>query len=574
MIFIKNYLIAKAVMYILGISCFYHDSAACLLKDGRIVAAAQEERFNRKKNCSDFPSYSIDYCLREAGITVKDISGIAFNEKPFLKFQRVITGHISSFPFSLKNFLRTMPHWLDQRLILPALVKKELGYEGETYFIRHHLAHAASSFFASGYDDACIVTADAVGEWESVTVSQGRGSDIEPGERLFYPDSPGIFYSALTTFLGFKADSDEGKVMALADYGTPSLIREFKELISLYPDGSFALNPYFISPNKGNRMYNKKRMEALLGAERQPQEDLERRHFDIASTLQAIMEDVVVGIVRRAHNKFGGSSLCLAGGVFLNCVANHKILKHTPFQNIFIQPAAGDSGGALGAALYVDSLLGEKRSGHRMRHAFWGPSFSNERIKREIFFNKLKSAEYDDDELAGIIAGKIWKGEVVALFKGRMEWGPRALGARSILASPSHPQMKDILNKKVKHREWFRPFGIAVLEEDCREYFDLGYSPFMLFADKVHSDKKNSIPSGLHINDTSRIQTVNRKDNPFLYKVIVRFKELSGIPAVINTSFNDRGEPIVCSPSDAIACFRNTDIDYLVMENNILEKTG
>jgi carbamoyltransferase len=560
-------------MYILGISCFYHDSSASLIKDGEILASAQEERFTREKNYPGFPRQAIDHCLKEGELTINDVSYIAFSEKPFLKFQRVISDYIETFPFSIKNFFRTMPHWLDQRLILPVLVKKELGYKGEVAFVKHHLAHAASSFLVSGFDESCIITADAVGEWESLTLGKGERGKIELQKGLYYPDSLGIFYSALTTFLGFEANNDEGKVMALGDYGSPSFLEEFKNIITVKEDGSFVLNKKIIDPARGNRMYRPGAMKEILGPARRSKEELEQRHFDIAATLQKITEDIVIKIAGYAHNNIGGENLCLAGGIFLNCVANRKIQKETPFKNVFIQPAAGDGGTSLGAALYVDHLLGERRNHQKMRHVYLGPEYSKQKIQRAVSFHTLDFEEYENDDiLAEFIADQIRKNNIIALFRGRMEWGPRALGARSILADPANPQMKEILNDRVKHREWFRPFGLSILEEDCSDFFDLEYSPFMLLADPVKPGKKDFIPAGVHVNNTSRIQTVNKEDNPFFYKIISCFKDISGIPAVINTSFNDKGEPIVCSPEDALKCFTNTEIDMLILENNVVKK--
>jgi carbamoyltransferase len=562
-------------MYILGISCFYHDSSASLIKDGKVLAAAGEERFTREKNYSGFPLQAINYCLKEGNITVNDVSYIAFSEKPFLKFQRVVYDYIDSFPFSIGNFFRTMPQWLDQRLIMPVMVKKELGYKGEVCFVKHHLAHAASSFFVSGFNESCIITADAVGEWESVVLSKGKENRIESLECLHYPDSLGILYSALTTFLGFKANSDEGKVMALGDYGSPSFLEEFKKIITTKDDGSFALNKKLIDPARGRRMYRRKEMEKILGSARKPSQELEQRHFDIAATLQKITEDTLIKIANYAHSGTGGKNLCLAGGIFLNCVANRKIQKKTPFKNIFIQPSAGDGGASLGAALYADSLKREGAKYGKMKHSYLGPAYSNKKALKILSYYGFKPEEYEDeDALAEFIARRIWDNNILALFRGRMEWGPRALGARSILANPANPEMKEILNKRVKHREWFRPFGLSILEDDCSDFFNIKHSPFMLFADSAKPDKKDLIPAGVHINGTSRIQTVNKEDNPFFYKIISHFKKISGVPAVINTSFNDKGEPIVCSPADAVECFINTEIDTLILENNVIRKAG
>jgi len=559
-------------MNILGISCHYHDSAAALVRDEKVVAAAQEERFNRKKNSSDFPINSINYCVQAGNISFNDIDYIGFYEKPYLKFQRVVLGHLKSFPFSINNFLREMPHWLDNRLIIPIILKKELGYEKEIFFIKHHLAHAASAFFVSPFKEAAIITSDGVGEWATTTIGKGKDNKIQISKELHYPDSLGLLYSAITTYLGFKANSGEGKVMALADYGKPVFLDKFKEIINIKSDGSFKINQKYFSFNKGSKMYSNKFIKTF-GNPRAPGEKIQERHFDIATSLQKIIENILITIAKDIHDKTKLNNLCLAGGTFLNCVANSKILEKTPFKKIFIQPAAGDSGGALGAALYVYNSLLKNPKKFIMKDAYLGPEFSESQIKKFLLNNNIEFKKLSDSELTKYTAKKIAQDKVIGWFQGRMEWGPRALGNRSILANPCNKNMKDILNKKVKHREWFRPYGVAILKEELTKFFDLNSeSPFMLLVGKVKNSKKDLIPSAIHVNGTSRIQTIHKEENGIFYKLINEFNEITNIPMIINTSFNDKDEPIVCTPNDAYSCFMKTKMDCLVLGNFFIEK--
>jgi len=561
-------------MNILGISCHYHDSAASLVIDGQVVAAAQEERFNREKNSSAFPYHAINYCLQAGDMTVYDLDYVAFYEKPFLKFQRVILNHIRSYPFSFKNFMEVIPHWLGERLIIPLILDKELGYEGKTLFIKHHLAHGASAFLPSPFEEAAIITSDGIGEWATMTIGSGRGPEVRIYHELHYPHSLGLLYSAITTYLGFEANRAEGKVMALADYGEPTYLDKFGEIVTARPDGSFMLDPRYFGFNKGSRMFSRKFVKTF-GEPRDPGAQMEQKHFDMAATLQRVVEDIVIAAARDLHNRTGAEDLCLAGGTFLNCVANSRVLKEAGYSRIFIQPAAGDSGGALGAALYAyHSLLGHPRA-YVMRDAYLGPEFSNDEIRKFLSANHVQFRELEQGELVRYAAKKIAEDQIVGWFQGRMEWGPRALGNRSILANPCSPGMKDFLNEEVKHREWFRPYGVNILLEETTDYFDLDHpSPFMLLVGNALEPQKARIPSALHVNGTSRIQTITREDNGLFYDLVKEFEKITEVPMIINTSFNDRGEPIVCTPEDAFSCFSRTKIDCLVLGNFVIEKKG
>ncbi|MFA4989394.1 MAG: carbamoyltransferase [Candidatus Omnitrophota bacterium] len=560
-------------MNILGISCFCHDSAACLLKDGKIVAAASEERFNRQKNSSTFPSQAINFCLQKAGLLVYDIDYLGFHEKPFLKFSRVLLGHLKSYPFSLGNFLESMPFWLQERLTIPLVFKQELGYEGKTLFIKHHLSHAASSFLVSPFEEAAILTADGVGEWATTTYGLGKGNNIKIFREIYFPDSLGLLYTAVTTYLGFTAREGEGKVMGLASYGKPVYLDKFKQIVNVYPDGSFNLAQRCFGFNRGSRMYNA-RFIKLFGRERQVGGEIEERHCDIAASLQKLTEDILIGITRRIHQELKVDQLCLAGGLFLNCVANNRILEETPFKEIFIQPAAGDSGGALGVAAYIYNSILDNRRNYVMRDAYLGPDFSTEDIRRNLFNREIKFKELGDAELCQYVAARIAEDKIVGWFQGRMEFGPRALGSRSILASPCNPKIKDLLNSKVKQRESFRPYAPAVLEERVRDFFQAKqFSPFMLLAAEVREDKRLVIPGVTHVDGSARVQVVAKETNPKFWLLIKEFENLTGVPVVINTSFNLRGQPIVCSPADALNAFDNSQLDCLVLENLVVERT-
>jgi|AntAceMinimDraft_17_1070374.scaffolds.fasta_scaffold01196_3 carbamoyltransferase len=559
-------------MNILGISCFYHDSAACLVKDGKVIAAAQEERFNRIKNSSDFPVNAINYCIQKGEITFDDIDYIGFYEKPYLKFSRVITDHLNSYPFSFKNFLRTIPYWLQDRLIIPVLLKKELCYEGKTLFVKHHISHAASAFLVSPFEEAAIITADGLGEFATTTYGYGKKNNIRIIKELQYPNSLGLVYTAITSYLGFEANTGEGKTMGLSSYGKPTYIDKFKEIITVKPDGSFKIDNSFFGFNKGTRMYSKKFIKTF-GKPRKTKEKIEQRHCDIAASLQKFTEDTLIAIAKNVYKETKMDNLCLAGGIFLNCVANNRILEETPFKKIFIQPAAGDAGGALGVAQYIyNSILNNPRN-YVMENAYLGPDFSENQIKKCLLKANITFRRYENDELTKYIAKKISQNNTIGWFQGRMEFGPRALGNRSIFGNPCNPDMKNILNDKIKKRESFRPYAPIILEEKANDFFALqSSSPFMLLAPKVKKDKEKLVPSITHIDKTARVQTINKKINPLLWNLINEFEKITGVPIIINTSFNLRGEPIVCSPDDAINDFQKSKMDYLVLGNFVAKK--
>lgn len=560
---------------VLGISCFYHDSAACLIQGGQIVAAAHEERFTRRKGEMGFPINSVDFCLSAAGLTIFDLDYIAFYEKPFLKFSRLLISYLRSYPFAAKRFLDTIPAWLGDRLAFPFLCKKRLNFLGKTVFIPHHLSHAASAFLVSPFEEAAILTVDGVGEWATACFGTGKGNDIRILKELRFPNSLGLFYSAITTYLGFRALTGEGKVMALAAYGNPSYLKELKKIINVRKDGSFNLDSSFFDFNRGARMYSQKFVK-IFGKERKAQDKLEERHFDMAASAQIFLEETLIAIASNVHKETKSDRLCLAGGVFLNCVANSKILEATPFREVFIQPAAGDSGGALGAAAYVCHSFLKRPRGYPLKHACLGPEFSSLQIKVFLQKKNISFKEMDFSQLVKFAANELSRGKIIGWFQGRMEWGMRALGQRSILASPLDPRMMKILNEEVKHRESFRPYGVSVLEEEAHNYFDLkSTSPFMLLVGRVRNDKKDSIPSAIHIDGTSRVQTLTKEDNGIFYELVEEFRKITGVPMVINTSFNDKDEPIICAPAEACRYFFDTPrMDYLVMGNCLIEKNN
>ncbi|MFA6357372.1 MAG: carbamoyltransferase [Candidatus Omnitrophota bacterium] len=559
-------------MNILGISCHYHDSAAALIKDGKVVVAIQEERLNRIKNSSEFPIKAINCCIQAGGISFNDIDYVGFYEKPFLKFSRVIFDHLQAWPFSLNNFLNTMPNWLQDRLIVPIILEKEIGFKGKVFFVKHHLSHAASSFLMSPFEQAAILTADAVGELATMTYGAGQGNNIKIIKELEYPNSLGLLYTAITTYLGFSAHEGEGTVMALASYGEPKYLDELRKIVTVKPDGSYLIDKRFFGFNKGSRMYSRNFIKAF-GPERKPEGKLEDRHRDIAASLQKFTEETLVSITRHIFRETKLDKLCLSGGLFLNCVANSKIQEQTPFKEIYIQPACGDSGGSLGVAAYLyHSILKNPRS-YVMNHAYLGTEYSQTQIKRILVNQNIAFKEFNDNELTKFIAKEISRGKIIGWFQGKMEFGPRALGNRSILANPCNPDIKEILNSKVKKREPFRPYAPVVLEERADEFFELaGTSPFMLLAPKVRNEKKGIIPGIVHIDGTARVQTVNKNTNQKLYQLIKEFENLTGIPVIINTSFNLKGEPIVCTPEDALNCFRKSEMDYLVLGDFVIAR--
>lgn len=559
-------------MYILGISCFYHNSAACLLKDGKIIAAAEEERFTRKKNDSDFPINAARFCLKEAGITGEELDYVGFYDKPILKFERILTTYIDEWPRSYSAFIKAIPVWLKQKLWVHEIIAKELNYEKEVFFAEHHLSHAASSFLVSPFKEAAILTIDGVGEWATTTYGVGRDKDVQLLKEIRFPHSLGLLYSALTYYLGFKVNSAEYKVMGASPYGEPKYVDKLLELIDIKEDGSFALDMKYFSYHYGLKMINKKFEEFFGQPARSPEGKMEQFHWDMAASLQKVTEEIVLKMVRHIKKETGMDNLCLAGGVALNCVANERILKEGGFKNLFIQPAAGDAGGALGIAFYIwNSILGHDRE-YVMKANYFGPEYKTEEIKNFLDGKKIPYEICEGDELLDKAARLIVGQKVVGWFNGKMEWGPRALGNRSILADARNKENWQRVNLKIKFRESFRPFAPSVLEDRSKEYFDLDIpSPFMLLTAPV---LQNTVPAVTHVNNSARIQTVNRDDNPLYYDLIKKFADLTGCPLIINTSFNVRGEPIVCSPSDAFSCFMNTEMDYLVMYPFVLEKSA
>jgi carbamoyltransferase len=560
-------------MNILGISCFYHDSAACLVRDGEIVAAASEERFTRKKHDASYPHNAIRYCLEEGRIKSSDLDHVGFYDKPLLKFERIITSYLANFPRSYFAFMKAVPVWLREKLWTKDLIARELDYKGEILFAEHHQSHAASAFLVSPFKEAAILTVDGVGEWATASLAAGSGNSIRMLKQINYPHSLGLLYSAFTYYLGFKVNSAEYKVMGLAPYGEPRYYDQImSELIDVHADGGFRLNMEYFAYVYGLRMTNGHFEKLFEGPPRQPESPLDQRHKDIAASIQKVTEEVMMRLAFSLHTETGFTDLCMAGGVALNCVANGRILKTGPFKNIFIQPAAGDAGGAIGVAKYIyHTLLGNARDSG-LRHVYLGPSFSSDEVESFLDETGAKYQRLEREELLRKVASLIADQNVVGWFQGRMEFGPRALGNRSILADARRAENRDRVNLKIKFRESFRPFAPSVLEDHSAEYFALDCpSPYMLLVGQVREDKR-VIPSVTHVDGSARIQTVSRETNSMFYDLIAEFYKLTGVPVIINTSFNVRGEPIVCTPQDAFRCFMRTNMDFLVMDHFLLDK--
>jgi carbamoyltransferase len=560
--------------YVLGLSCFYHDSAAALLRDGEIIAAAQEERFTRKRHDSAFPARAVRYVLREAGITTGQLSAVGFYDKPLLKFERMLSTYVATFPRSFPSFRKALPVWLHEKLWVPSIIRKELRpYKGPILFAEHHMSHAASAFLVSPFEEAAILTVDGVGEWATSSFGVGRGNDVELFKEIRFPHSLGLLYSAFTYYLGFKVNSAEYKVMGLAPYGTPIHYDQvMKELVQLNADGSFKLNMKYFAFDAGLRMTNARFDELFGGPPRQAETRLTQREFDLAASVQKACEEVVLTMVRHIHSETGLDRLCMAGGVALNCVANGRIIRETPMRELFVQPAAGDAGGAVGVAHYLyNTLEGEPRK-PAWKNAYLGPEYSPAEIREYLDGIGVKYQEYEGRELTRATAELLAAGNVIGWFQGRMEFGPRALGGRSILADPRDEKMRDTINMKIKFREGFRPFAPSVLADKSAEWFDMSCeSPYMLLVAQVH-EAKRQIPSVTHVDGSARIQTVTREQNALYYDLIEDFGALTGVPIIINTSFNVRGEPIVCTPHDAYTCFMRTNMDYLVVGPFVLDK--
>jgi len=594
-------------MYILGLSAFYHDSAACLLKDGDIIAAAQEERFTRKKHDASFPHHSIKYCLKHAGISADQVANVVFYEKPFVKFERLLETYLAFAPKGFKSFAMAMPAWIKDKLFQKSILIKELAntlgaginWRERLLFSEHHLSHAASAFYPSPFDSAAVLTLDGVGEWTTTSVALGKGKDLKVIKEIHFPHSLGLLYSAFTYYTGFKVNSGEYKVMGLAPYGEPKYVDLIKEkLIKIAEDGSFQLDMSYFDYATELTMTNKKFHALFGGPPRTSETDLTQREMDLAASVQKVTEDIIVLIAKEIAKNTGEKNLCLAGGVALNCVANGILLREKIFDNIWIQPAAGDAGGSLGAALcawYLHHSKERNISSERdaMKGSYLGPSFSNEEIEAELNLCGAKFKKLSESDLIEQVASALTDEKAVGWMQGRMEFGPRALGGRSIIADPRSPVMQKQLNLKVKYRESFRPFAPSVLREDVADWFEIDIdSPYMLLVANVQKDKRlkmkaeekalfgidklnvprSSIPAITHVDYSARIQTVHEDTNPRYYAIISKFKEKTGCPLVVNTSFNVRGEPVVCNPTDAFKCFMGTELDVLAVGNYLLLK--
>lgn len=590
-------------MRILGISCYYHDAAAALIDDGLLVAAAEEERFSRKKHDHGYPEQAIAFCLKQAGITAADLDYVVFYEKPLRKFERIMLTTLGTWPSSYAVFRESMVAWFNEKLWVKSHILDRLKLPPDKLlFADHHMSHAASAFFCSPYDEAAILTCDGVGEWQTTTIGRGRAdwdgrgpNAIELLDEVRFPHSLGLLYSAFTAFLGFRVNSGEYKVMGMAPYGEPRFADKVWQLITMDPSGGFRLNmEYFCFHHSTERTFNDK-FVALFGPPRKHESDFytprthpERKgrqadenqyYADIAASIQLVTEEVMLAMARHAHARTGSKKLCMAGGVALNSVANGRILAETPFEELYIQPAAGDAGGAVGAALWVYHVLLGRPRRFVMEHAYWGEEYSAAEVVRVLDAHGLKYTEWDDsDKLYDRVVDTLLGGRIVGWFQGRFEWGPRALGNRSILADPRRAEMKEIVNTKIKFREPFRPFAPVVLEERAHEYFDLPRrdrifpAEYMLLVAPIPEARQPDIPAVTHVNGTGRLQTVRRDVNPAYYGVIERFGQATGVPVLLNTSFNLRGEPMVNTPANALATFAHSDIDVLVMGNVLVEK--
>jgi carbamoyltransferase len=628
--------------YILGVSAFYHDSAACLVADGEIIAAAQEERFTRIKHDHNFPVNAARYCLREAGITAADLAHVGFYDKPLLKFDRLLETYLDYAPFGFRSFLKSMPLWIKEKLWMPDLIRTEMGkadgeaderkakkagkkFEWKLLFGDHHESHAASAFYPSPFEEAAILTIDGVGEWATSSMGIGRGNDITLLKELRFPDSLGLLYSAFTYYTGFRVNSGEYKVMGLAPYGEPKYVGLIKDkLAEVRDDGSIRMNHEFFSYSQGLRMTNTAFDRIFGGRPRQAESKISQREMDLARSIQVITEEVMLKMVQHVHRETGLKKLCMAGGVALNCVANGRILREGPFEDIWIQPAAGDAGGAIGIALAIwhryleNARLSAERAGtwksnprlspgdhapdahatmppydDGMKGSYLGPRDTVEEIEDFLRAKNLSYKKYSREDLPGVVADLLASEKIIGLHQGRMEFGPRALGGRSIIGDARSPAMQSVMNLKIKYRESFRPFAPSVMREHVSEWFDLDNdSPYMLLVADVkpaHRRKmtaeeerlfgieklnvaRSEIPAVTHVDYSARIQTVRRETNPLYWEILEAFRRRTGCPLIVNTSFNVRGEPIVCTPEDSYRCFMRTEMDYLVLENCVLDK--
>ncbi len=591
-------------MNILGISCYYHDAAAVLLRDGQVVAAAEEERFTRIKHDFNYPESAIKFCLEKGGLQGGDVDYVAFFEKPFRKFDRILMTVLQTYPQSYKVFREAMITWMVDKLWVGSKISADLGIPRDrVLFCEHHLSHAASAFLCSPFEEAAILTVDGVGEWVTGTWGVGRGNQIQLRKQMLFPHSIGLLYSAFTAFLGFEVNEGEYKVMGMAPYGQPRYVDKIWKVIRQEADGSFSLDmDYFCFQHSTDKTFNG-RFTQLFGEPRPPKMlfftaesgfptyfgeppsnyaelcKLNQHYADIASSIQQVTEEVLLGMARNLHKETGQKRLCIAGGVGLNSVANQRILRETPFEELFIQPSAGDGGGALGAALWADNMLLGNPRRFRMDHAYWGKDYQPSEVRDFLEANKIpyQSIE-DDDRLMDLVVDRLQQGRVIGWFQGRFEWGPRALGNRSIIADPRNPKMKDIVNTKIKFREPYRPFAPSVLAECAESYFELPNAVqhyparYMLYVVPVRPSKQSVLPAITHVDGTGRLQTVFRDASPRYYQLIERFGQATGVPAVLNTSFNLKGEPIVNTPANAFNTFSKSEMDMLVLGNLIVEK--
>ncbi len=587
-------------MNILGISAFYHDSAACLVQDGKIAAAAQEERFTRKKHDHSFPDHAIKYCLREKGLTANDLDIVAFYDKPFVKFERILETYLAYAPRGIQSFIKAMPLWIKQKLWIKSLIADDIGYAGKMLFPEHHQSHAASAFFPSPYQQAAFLTIDGVGEWTTASFGVGDGNRLDIWSEIKFPHSLGLLYTAFTYYTGFKVNSGEYKVMGLAPYGEPKYVDLILDtLMDIKEDGSFKMNMEYFDYCAGLTMTNEKFHKLFGGPPRQPESKLTQRDMDLARSVQDVTEEIMLRMTRHIHKETGQKNLCLAGGVALNCVGNGRILREGPFENIWIQPAAGDAGGALGAAFmtwysYLDNPRKADDVNDFQHGSYLGPAFSDEKIEAYLKEQGFPYTKLGQEEIPEKIADLIADEKVIGWFQGRMEFGPRALGGRSIIGDARSPKMQETMNLKIKFRESFRPFAPSVIAEEVSNYFELDReSPYMLLVAPVKKELqkpmseeeqklfglkklnlvRSTIPAITHVDYSARVQTVHKETNPLYHAMISKFHEKYGCAVIINTSFNVRGEPIVCAPQDAYLCFMRTNMDYLIMGSYLLEKT-
>ena len=587
-------------MYILGISAFYHDSAVCLIEDGEIIFAAQEERYTRKKHDSSFPINAIKDCFINSGITAENVDYVAFYDKPFLKFERILETYLAYAPLGIRSFLMAMPLWIRKKLWIKELIRNELDYDSRIIFPEHHMSHAASGFFASPYQEAAFLTMDGVGEWATTSYGTGKGNEVQMLAEIQFPHSLGLLYSAFTYYTGFRVNSGEYKVMGLAPYGEPKykdLILE--NLIDVQDDGSFKMNMDYFNYCAGLTMTSRKFHKLFGGPPRKPESNLTQKEMDLARSVQEVTEEIVLKMARHVKKETGMDYLCLAGGVALNCVANGKLLRSGLFDDIWIQPAAGDAGGALGCALFTwYQYLGNSRKADNrtdfMKGAYLGPQFQNDTIESFLNQNSYPYIKLNDGEISEKIADLISDAKVIGWFQGKMEFGPRALGARSIIGDARSSEMQKIMNLKIKHRESFRPFAPSIMAEHISDYFEIDRaSPYMLLVANIREEKqismteeqksyfgleklnvvRSEVPAITHVDYSARIQSVNQETNPIYHQMLTKFYERYGCSVIVNTSFNVRGEPIVCTPEDAYLCFMRTEMDYLIMGNYLLDKT-